>query len=113
MTSLLNSAALLACLDAVDGSDVGVLQLGQKFGFPFKTSQPLGILRELLRQYLDGNFTAQVGVLSPIDFSHASFTDLLENLVMRDGRANDDVSPSLCSTHDGSLYFSRNSRMVV
>jgi hypothetical protein len=61
---------------AIDGGDVGVIERGQELGFPLKSSQPLRIFGELLRQNLDGNFTAQVGVLGPIHFSHAALADL-------------------------------------
>ncbi len=57
------------------------------------SGQPLRVLGELLRQHLDGDFTAQVGILSTVDFAHAAFTDLLKNLVMANGRTDHRTPP--------------------
>jgi len=38
---------------------------------------------------------AQVGVLSTVHLSHASFTDLLKNLVMANGRADHTIPPAI------------------
>jgi len=51
-------------------------------GFPLKTSQPLRILRELLWQHLDGDFTAQVGVFSTVHLAHATLADLFDDFVV-------------------------------
>jgi len=79
---------VLRVLATVDIGNIGVIELGKKLGFPFKTSQPLRILGELLRQHLDGHFTAQVGVLGTINLSHTALADLLDDLVMADGGAD-------------------------
>jgi len=63
---------VIRVLKAVNGGDVGVIELGKELGFPFKTGQSLWILGKLFRQHPDGNFTAQVGVLGEIDLAHAA-----------------------------------------
>jgi len=39
---------VIGVFKAVDGGNIGVVQLSQEFGFPFKTRQPLRVLGELL-----------------------------------------------------------------
>ena len=80
--------SVIRVLEAVNGCDVGMIELGQEFGFPLKSGQPLGVLGELLRQHLDGDFTAQVGVLSTVHFAHASFANFFKNFVVRERLAN-------------------------
>jgi len=48
----------------------------------------LWVLGDLLRQNLDGDFTAQVGVLSTIHNPHASLADLFNDFVVRECLAN-------------------------
>jgi len=54
----------------------------QQLGFPLKSGQLLGFAGELLRQHLDGRFTIEDGVLSPIHLAHAALADLLDDFVM-------------------------------
>ena len=53
------------------------------------------IFRELLGQHLDGYFTAQVGVFSSIDLSHATLAYLLDDFVMANGLADHACLPRL------------------
>jgi len=53
-----------------------------------QTSPASEVLGELLRQYLDGHLTAQVGVLSPVHLTHASLADLFEDFIMGECLAN-------------------------
>ncbi len=46
------------------------------------SGQPLRVLGELLRQHLDGNFTAEVGVLGAVHFPHSALADLLDDFVV-------------------------------
>ncbi len=45
---------------------------------------------------------AQVGILSTVHHSHASFTDLLQNLVMANGRADHTIPPT-CAVQLASM----------
>ena len=74
-------------LKAVYGGDVGMVERGQKLCLSLKTSQPLGILGESLRKDLDGDFPFQSGVFGPVDLSHATFTEFLQDAIVRDALA--------------------------
>ncbi len=72
------------CLfQAIDGTDVGMIQLGKELGFPFKPGQPLWVLGELLRQHLDGDFTAQVGIFGSVRLYHSKGNLLLYKLTKK------------------------------
>ncbi len=58
------------------------------------SGQPLWILG-LFRQHLKGNLTAQIGVLSPVHFTHTALADLFDDFVMRDGLADHETPPKL------------------
>ena len=81
----------LCLFKSIDGSDVGVIELGQQLGFPLKPGQSLGVPGELLGQHLDGHFTVEVGVLGPVDLTHTAFTDFLQNFVMTDACPDQDA----------------------
>jgi len=76
--------------NVVDGADVGMVQCRRCSGFPLEPLQCLLVLGVFLRQKLQGHIATQAGVLSPVHHTHAPFTDLLQNLVMADGRADHD-----------------------
>ncbi len=79
----------MTCLfDAVNLPDVGVIQGGQDLHFPLKPGHSLGIRGKLLGQDLQRHVPVQLGIGGTVDHSHAAFTDLLQNLVMANGRAD-------------------------
>jgi hypothetical protein len=58
----------------VNCRDVGMVQRCKEFGLAFKPGQPLSILRKLLRQCLDGDFTTELRVLRPPHFAHTALS---------------------------------------
>ncbi len=63
----------LALLEAVDGSDVRMVQRGEDFGFPLKPGKPITVSGQEGRQDLDGHLTFQLGIGGPIHLPHAAF----------------------------------------
>jgi hypothetical protein len=67
--------------DAVDSSDVGMIQSGEGSGFPLKSRKSLSVLSEALGQDLDRHVALQLAVPRPIDFAHPAGADGGENFV--------------------------------
>jgi hypothetical protein len=90
----------------VDCGYVGVVQGGEDFSFALETGQTLSVLRELIREDLDGNVAVEVGVFGTIDLSHAALTKLLRDAVVRDGLADHDVlSPLFGEVHPTDQFL--------
>src|SRR5215472_7575853 len=70
-----------------------MVQRGENFGFTLKSADAIGILRELSRQDLDGNFTLQLQVTSAIHLTHAAFAehpgDFMRAKLCADGQCHD------------------------
>ena len=61
-----------ALLQAVDGSDVRMIQRGECARLLLETSESVGMLREEVGQYLDCDGTMQLRVVRAIDLAHAA-----------------------------------------
>ena len=72
----------------VNRADVRVVQGRRRAGFPAEAFQRLRILREALRQKLQGDKAAQLGVFRLVDDTHATATELLDDAVVRNGLAD-------------------------
>src|ERR1700736_6183143 len=72
----------------VNLANVGMVERRGGTRFSLETFHRSSVVRQLLRQELQGNAAAQLNVLSLIDHSHASATDYLEHSVMGDLLAN-------------------------
>ena len=57
-------------------------------GFASEPFQRLVVFRKFLRQELQRNEAAQLGVLGLIDHTHAAATELLNDAIVRDGLAD-------------------------
>ena len=68
-------------LEPVNLGDVGVVQRGQDLRLAFKPRQPIGIVREMVRQQLQGDVALQSRIAAPKDDSHAAFAQLGGDLV--------------------------------
>jgi hypothetical protein len=69
-------------LEAVNGGDVGVIELRQYLRLALKTNQPGRIAHELRGQDLQCNITLQFGVVRTIDLAHPPHAQRHEHLVM-------------------------------
>ena len=62
--------------EPVDGSDVRMIQRGERLRFARESRQALPVMRERLGQDLDRHVAIQRGIAHAIDLAHAPFADL-------------------------------------
>ena len=80
-----NERLPIVLADLVDRANVGVVQGGSGAGFPAEPFERLRVLSYVLRQKLQCDKAAKLGVLSLIDHTHAAATEFLDDAVVRDG----------------------------
>ena len=74
-------------LESVNRRDVGMVQRRQQRRLTFESGDAIGVLRERVRQHLDGDFTAECGVARLPHLAHATLADGGKNLVVTQSRA--------------------------
>ena len=74
--------------DLVDSADVGVVKRRCGPRFAAETFQRLRIAGDILRQKLERDEAAELGVFGLVDHTHPAAAQLLGNAVMRDGLAD-------------------------
>ena len=74
-------------LEAVDGSDIGVTQRGQRLRLALEPREPFGIMCERLRQDLDRDVPLELRVPCPVDFAHPATADEGDDFVRADAQA--------------------------
>src|SRR5207247_8646916 len=75
--------------EVVEAEDVRVRQGSDGPRLALEAGQSLRVLSEDIRQDLDGNVPVQVIVVSPVDDSHASLADPLEERVVQKSAAHE------------------------
>ena len=85
--------AMLA--DFVDSANVGVIERRSGAGLAAKAFEGQRVARKLVRQELEGDEAAELGVFGFIDHAHAAIAQLFEDAVVRDGLID----------HPGDLTF--------
>ena len=85
---------VVTLLDAVDGGDAGVVQAGEHLRFPLEPGEPVGVSGEGVRQDLQRDIAAELGVGGAIDLPHPAFTDQGGDVVMPQPRT--DLEGHLC-----------------
>ena len=73
---------------AVDGTDVRMIERGEQLRLAFETSQSIGIGRKRLRQHLDCNITLQSRIARSIHFAHSASTDGGDDFIRPEARSN-------------------------
>ena len=81
----------LVFADFVDGADIGMVEGGGGAGFATEALQSLRVLRDIVRQELEGDKAAERGVFGLVDHAHAAATQLFNDAIVRDGLANHSV----------------------
>jgi hypothetical protein len=89
--------------DLVDGADVGMIECGCGAGFTLEPFQDLRVRSQTLGQELQGNESAELGVLGFVDHTHAAATKLLHNAVMGDSLIQ----------QTNSLAFGRKENLII
>jgi hypothetical protein len=72
----------------MDGANVGMVQRRRSARFALKTVERLTIFGEFFGQKLEGDETAELGVLGPVDHAHAAAAESFDDAVVRDGLAD-------------------------
>lgn len=75
-------------IDVVNGADVWMVERRGSLRFTLESFQGLPVLREVLRQELQGDGTLELRVLGLIDDTHAAATELLHDAIVGKGPAN-------------------------
>ena len=69
--------------------DVRVIQAGQQLRFPLKAREAIGILREQIRQHLQGHVATEPRVAGPIHLAHPTRTNERDDLECAEARTGD------------------------
>ncbi len=71
--------------EVVDGQDVWMGERGHGLGLALEAREGLGIVREVGREHLDGNLSAELLVAGAVDLAHATRAEQGEDLVRTEG----------------------------
>ena len=82
-------------VEVEDREDIGVREGRDCLGLALETGETLGVVGESLGQDLDGHLTTELEVFGPIDLTHAACTDLLQDFVLAQCRADHRVLPAM------------------
>jgi len=80
-------------LNAVDLTDIGVTEGSKNLSFPLEPPHPLAVRGKPLGQDLQSHVPVQLGIGGPVHHTHTAFADLLQNLVMANGRSDHTTPP--------------------
>ena len=75
-------------IDLVDGADVGVIEGGRGAGLTKEAFDHLGIAGELQGQAFEGDPAPEAGVFRAVDNAHASSTERIDELIVRNCRTD-------------------------
>jgi hypothetical protein len=78
-----NEGLPIVFVNFVNGANVGVIEGRGCLGFALETLERLMVLRQSLRQELQGDEAMQLGVFGLIDHTHPAAAQLLQNTVVR------------------------------
>ena len=90
-----NEVPAILLPDLVNRADVRVIQRRRGACFPLKSLQRIWIARQFLGQELQGDVAAEARVLSLVDDSHSAATEFLDDFVV----GNDLAGQNLCVRH--------------
>jgi hypothetical protein len=77
-----NEGMSVVVLNAVDGTDVRMVEQGRSARFPGKSFQGLGITGQVFGDKLQGHMTAELEIFRLIDHAHTTAPQLAEDAVM-------------------------------
>ena len=78
----------LGLFQSVDVSDVGMVERRQNFGFALEPCEAIRIIRERLRQYLQGHVPVELGISGSIHLPHAALADEGGDIVVAESGAD-------------------------
>ena len=104
--------AALVFVDVVNNADVRVVQRGGRARFAAETFERVGIARGVVRQELQRDEAAELGVFSTVDHAHTAATQLL--LRCDSGRSSGQSRRnSLCAMVGAQLAIVNASRRAI
>ena len=71
-------------LESMDAGDVRMIQRRQELGFALEPRETICVAREFFRKDFNGNVAIELGVARAVDLAHTTFTDGLQDLVVRE-----------------------------
>ena len=71
-----------------------MIERGEEFGFAVESRQPLGIVRKLRRQRLDGHVAVELLIAGAIYLAHSASANLGGDFITADCLANQKRAPS-------------------
>src|SRR6267143_1622908 len=74
--------------DLVDGANVGMIQCRGGLGLTLEASEHLRVACDVFGKELQRDETMEASILGLVDDSHTAATELLDDVVMRDGLAD-------------------------
>ena len=74
--------------NVVNRANIGVVECRRCAGFTTKSFESLRVLRQFIRQELQGYKSPKLGVLGFVNDTHAAAAQLLDDAVMRNGLAH-------------------------
>jgi len=80
-------------IDVMDDANIGMVERGGRLGLALEAFEGLKVRGKLLREELEGDESVQLGVLSLIDYTHATTPELLENAIVGNGLAGHQHAP--------------------
>ena len=81
----------LRLLEAVDGGDAGVVECGKDLRLAPEPGEPLGVLRHLAGQHLEGDLAPELRVGRAVHLAHAAGADRRRDPVVGERLACQDV----------------------
>lgn len=73
-------------------TNVGVMQSRRRLRFALEAGPNAGVAEKMSREKLEGDLAFQPQVLGLIDNPHPAFAQFFDDLIMRDGPADQDTS---------------------
>jgi hypothetical protein len=70
-----------------DTEDVRMAEGGERPGFEFEPSEPVGVVGKCARQNLERDVAAELGIAGAIDLAHGTGADGVDDFVGTNGRA--------------------------
>jgi hypothetical protein len=65
-------------------ADVRVIQRREDLGFALEAGQPVGVVREQLREHFQRDIAIELGVARAVDLTHAAATKRGDDLIKTD-----------------------------
>lgn len=69
-------------LEPMQRGDVRVIELGKESSFALEPIQAFLVSRKLFRQNFDGNVSSELRISCPINFSHSTYTNRLDDFIL-------------------------------